>query len=120
MAPKRKSVTDQFRDDAQDARDTIHTIMVDELQDPKLRLKAAEITLDRAMGKAAQGVIMIPLERAIAKQIGELSDEDLLRIGSEAEIPGEAEYRSMSREPAIDAVFVEAEDAEAENDPLLR
>jgi hypothetical protein len=116
MAQPRKSVTDQFREDAQDARNTVHSIMLDGLADPKVRLKAAEITLDRAMGKAAQGVIMIPLARAIAKQLGEYDDETLLRIGSEQEIPGEAEYKRMADEPPVDGELI----INPEDDPLLR
>jgi hypothetical protein len=62
-------------------------IVVDIMRDcpnPELRMKAAQVVLDRGHGKATQAVITMPVRQAVATKLYALSDEELLELAAEA------------------------------------
>lgn len=76
--PADKRRADQIaRDFTADALSVIVDVMQDPLSDPKERLKAAEMLLERGEGKVAQAIIALPASKKMQEQLAALTDEDL-------------------------------------------
>lgn len=98
-------ITDKARRLAERAIDVAEEVMGDSLLEPRDRLRAAEMALDRAYGKAAQAVIHLPNDRAQRQIAAQYSDEQLANI-----IEGEIVSRGEREQAALPA---------PEKDPLL-
>lgn len=88
------------------AVETIAEVMNDPFAENKDRLKAADLILDRGHGKPAQAIIAIPGNRQIAALLATKTDQELMDILNQHQLP---------RLAPIDATFTEA----AAPDPLL-
>lgn len=88
------------------AVETIAEVMNDPFAENKDRLKAADLILDRGHGKPAQAIIAIPGNRQIAALLATKTDQELMDILNQHQLP---------RLASIDATFTEA----AAPDPLL-
>lgn len=97
------------RGHAEEAIRVIHDEMINPLNEPKDRLKAAEMLLERGHGKAAQAIIAVPATRRMAETAAAMTEDQLLEI-----MRGEPLPRLAA--PVQDAEFSEVE---SETDPLL-
>lgn len=62
-------------------------VIIDVMRDcpsPELRIKAAQLVIDRGHGKATQAVITMPVRQAVATKLYALSDDELLELAAEA------------------------------------
>lgn len=69
------------------AIETIAEVMVDPFAENKDRLKAADIILDRGHGKPAQAIIAVPGNRAIAALLSQKSDDELMALINQSQLP---------------------------------
>lgn len=106
------------------ALDTLEDVMVNAVED-RDRVRAAEALLDRGYGKAAQAIIAVPASRRQAALLASLSDEALVAVIEQKQLPrmgapqkmitvGSAVPAASSHGPAADA-YADA----TELDPLL-
>ena len=75
-----KTINDKAREYADDAIAVAADVMSNPTEETRDRLRAAEMILDRAYGKAAQAVIAIPANRAARQLAAQYSDEQLDNI----------------------------------------
>lgn len=79
--PGDKRRADQIaRDFTADALSVIVDVMQDPLSDPKERLKAAEMLLERGEGKVAQAIIALPASKKLIELTAAMTDEDLYAV----------------------------------------
>lgn len=83
------------------AIETIALVMDDPFAENKDRLKAAEVLLDRGHGKPNQAIIAVPGNRQIAALLAQKSDDELMALINQSQLP---------RLAPIDATFTEAPD----------
>lgn len=106
------------------ALDTLEDVMVNAVED-RDRVRAAEALLDRGYGKAAQAIIAVPASRRQAALLASLSDEALVAVIEQKQLPrmgapqkmitvGSTVPAASSHGPAADA-YADA----TELDPLL-
>lgn len=82
------------------------------------RIRAAEALLDRGYGKAAQAIIAVPASRRQAAMLATLSDEALVAVIEQKQLPRIGAPQPMITVPARQTGHGPAEDTYA-IDPLL-
>lgn len=96
-----RSVESLAREYTEDAVLTIAEIMQDKsvFADPKDRLKAAEMLLDRAHGKPTSVSVQLPPNRRAAQRYAQLSDEELMEAIDVDPLPTLAQLTAPEAEP---------------------
>lgn len=102
------------------AIETLVAVMEDEMAKDTDRISAANSILDRGHGKPLSATIQIPVSRAQAERLAELSDDDLLEMIQAHPLPQgnvlEHENLEVVEQQTLDVV---AESHPADLDPLL-
>jgi hypothetical protein len=75
------------REHTEKAVEVLAEVMADPFAENKDRIRAAESLLDRGHGKAAQAVIQLPASREQARRLAALSDDELMQIVQNTELP---------------------------------
>ena len=98
-----KTADSLARQHTEKAIEVVVEVMNDPFAENKDRLKAADTILDRGHGKPNQAIIAVPGNRQIAALLAGKSDDELMAILNQTQLP---------RLAPIDATFIEV-------DPLL-
>jgi hypothetical protein len=69
------------------ALDVLEEVMEDPIAEDRDRVRAAEALLDRGYGKAAQAIIAVPAARRQAALLASMSDEQLVAIIEQKQLP---------------------------------
>lgn len=98
------------RQHTEKAIDRIVDILEDPFAEDKDVLKAADMILDRGHGKPNQAIIAVPGNRAVAALLASKSDDELMQLLNQHQLP---------RLAPIDATFSDVPTAAQTDDPLL-
>jgi cellobiose-specific phosphotransferase system component IIA len=96
-----KNADSLAREHTEKAIDTIAEIMDDTFAENKDRLAAAKEILNRGHGMPSQAIIAVPGNRALAAQLAQMSDDELMKVLTETRLP---------RLAPIEATFTEVPD----------
>jgi len=75
------------REKSERALEVLESVMENDLAEDRDRLRAAEAILDRGYGKPSQAIIQVPASKQQAALLAAMSDDDLVRIIEQKQLP---------------------------------